>query len=156
MKLLLLMRHARAGRASPGLPDHDRPLDERGRRDATAVGRLLLREGLLPDRVLSSTAVRAYATAERVADGCGYEGEIRTSRELYLADCLELLGVLQELESSSYPRALIVAHNPGVEQLVHLLTRDSRPMPPAALALIRLSIDGWEQLQPTTRGQLIE
>ncbi len=154
MKLLLLLRHAQADRASPGLPDHDRPLDERGRRDATAVGRLLLRERLVPDRILSSTAVRACATAERAAESSRYEGEVRTSSRLYLADCLELLGPLRELDSAC-ASALIVAHNPGVAELLRLLTDEIRPVPTAALARVHLPIESWEQLQPAARGQLI-
>ena len=155
MKLLLLLRHARAEREAPGLADHDRPLDERGRRDAAAVGRHLLREGLVPDRILSSTAVRACATAQRVADSCRYEGQVRTSSRLYLGDCLELLGALQELDPSC-GRVLVVAHNPGVGELLRLLTGESRAVPPAALAPVHLPIESWEQLQPGARGRLID
>ena len=155
MKMLLLLRHARAERAASGLADHDRPLDERGRRDATAVGQLLLREGLVPDRILSSTAVRACATAQRAAQSCGYEGEIRTSSRLYLADCLELLRPLRELDAAC-ASALIVAHDPGVGQLLRLLTGESRPVPTAALARVHLPIESWKRLQPGARGQLID
>ncbi len=155
MKLLLLLRHARADQAAPGLADHHRPLNERGRRDATAVGRLLLREGLVPDRILSSTAVRASTTAQRAADSCSYEGEVRTSSRLYLADCLELLGALRELDPSC-AQALVVAHNPGVGELLRLLTGESRPVRPAALARVHLPIESWEQLQPDARGRLID
>ena len=155
MKLLLLLRHAQADRASPDLSDHDRPLDERGRRDATAVGRLLLREGLVPDRILSSTALRACATAQRAAESSCYEGEIRTSSRLYLADCLGLLGPLRELDSAC-DSALIVAHNPGVAELLQLLTGENRPVPTAALARLHLPVESWKQLQPTLRGQLVD
>jgi len=155
MKLLLLLRHAQADRATSGLPDHDRPLDQRGRRDATAVGRRLLREELVPDRILSSTAVRACATAQLVASGCGFAGEVRTTRRLYLADCLELLGPLRELDAAC-ARALIVAHNPGVGELLRLLTGETPPVPTAALARVQLPIESWQQLQPDVRGQLID
>ncbi len=155
MKLLLLLRHARAEREAPDLADHDRLLDERGRRDATAVGRLLLREGRVPDRILSSTALRACATAQRAADSCGYEGEVWTSSRLYLADCLKLLGVLRELEPSC-ERVLVVAHNPGVAELLQLLTGENRPVPPAALARVQLSLESWEQLRTGARGRLID
>jgi phosphohistidine phosphatase len=155
MKLLLLLRHAQADRATPDLPDHDRPLDARGRQDAAAVGRLLLCEGLVPDRILSSTALRACATAERAAEGCGYKGQVRTSSRLYLADCLELLRPLRELDSAC-AAALVVAHQPGVGELLQLLTGESRPVPTAALARVHLPIESWKQLQQGVRGQLID
>ncbi len=155
MKLLLLLRHARAERATPGLPDHERALDARGRQDATAVGRLLLREQLVPDRILSSTALRARTTAQRAAESCCYEGEVLTSSRLYLADCLELLRPLRELDPAC-ARALIVAHEPGVGELLQLLTGERRTVSTAALARVHLPIESWKQLQPGARGQLID
>ncbi len=155
MKLLLLLRHAQADRATPGLADHERPLDARGREDAAAVGRLLLREGLVPDRILSSAAVRACATAQRAAESCCYEGEVRTTSRLYLADCLELLRSLRELDPAC-ASALLVAHEPGVGELLRLLTGESRPVPTGALARVHLPIESWKPLQPGVRGQLID
>ena len=58
MKTLLLIRHAKAERPSPAVPDHDRILEERGRRDAPEMGRRLKLRGLQPSLMISSTASR--------------------------------------------------------------------------------------------------
>ena len=76
MKLLLILRHAKSSWKDPDLDDHDRPLNKRGRRDAPRMGRLLRKEDLLPDLILSSTAVRARMTAEMVADASRYRGPL--------------------------------------------------------------------------------
>ena len=89
---LLLMRHAEAAGAEPGLGDHGRPLTRRGRRAANCVGRWLEGEGV-PDRIVSSTAERARTTARIVADACGYEGPLLEVPDLYLAGAL-ILGLL--------------------------------------------------------------
>ena len=119
------------------------------------MGALLCSERLVPDRIFSSTAARALATADRVAEGCGYAGEIRTSRRLYLADCLQLLEPLAELDGAC-GSVLIVAHNPGLEELVRLLTGRSRPLSTASLARVHLPIEGWGQLRPGVSGKLVD
>jgi phosphohistidine phosphatase len=74
MKSVLILRHAKSSWKDPDLPDHDRPLNKRGKHDAPLMGRLLKREDLVPDVIISSTAMRARATAEAVAKGSGYKG----------------------------------------------------------------------------------
>jgi len=76
MKTLLILRHAKSSWKNPGLADHNRPLNKRGKRDAPRVGRLLRDKNLTPDLILSSTAKRALDTAEAAAESSGYEGEI--------------------------------------------------------------------------------
>ena len=62
MKILLILRHAKSSWDHPGLRDHDRPLNPRGRRDAPRMGRFLVERDLVPERIVSSTAVRARTT----------------------------------------------------------------------------------------------
>ena len=76
MKKIYILRHAKSSWKDEGLPDHDRPLNKRGKRDAPRMGRLLAEEGLVPDLIVSSTAKRAHKTTTEVADACGYKGEI--------------------------------------------------------------------------------
>ena len=59
MKTLLILRHAKSGWDVPNIADHDRPLTERGKKDAKRIGQLLLERGLVPDQMISSTAKRA-------------------------------------------------------------------------------------------------
>ena len=67
----------------PDLPDHDRPLNKRGRHDAPLMGKLLKDEDLKPDLIVSSPATRAKKTAELIAKQCKYKGEIVINQSLY-------------------------------------------------------------------------
>ena len=80
MKTLLILRHAKSSWRDTSLDDHDRPLNERGRRDAPRRGQLLLEESLLPDLILCSTAARARRTAEIVVEASGAKCEMRSYR----------------------------------------------------------------------------
>jgi phosphohistidine phosphatase len=76
MKTLLVLRHAKSSWNDSALDDHERPLHERGLRDAPRMGALVREHGLRPDVVLSSDAVRARLTAEAVAEAARYAGEV--------------------------------------------------------------------------------
>jgi phosphohistidine phosphatase len=67
MKSVLILRHAKSSWKHPELSDHDRPLNKRGKRDAPIMGRLLKKEDLVPDIIMTSTAIRARSTAEPLA-----------------------------------------------------------------------------------------
>ncbi|MGB7955227.1 MAG: histidine phosphatase family protein [Candidatus Nitrosopolaris sp.] len=67
MKSVLVLRHAKSSWKHPDLTDHERPLNKRGKRDAPSMGRLLKKAHLVPGIIISSTAIRARATAEAVA-----------------------------------------------------------------------------------------
>lgn len=146
MKTLLLLRHAKSSWSSPDLPDHDRPLNDRGRRDATRIGELLKVEDLVPDLILSSTAKRARKTAKKVAAACGYRGAVQELSELYLAEANAYFTVMQELDEN-VQRVLIVGHNPGIEHLLSILTRATDSMSTAALAHISITADNWQEVE---------
>lgn len=154
MKTLLILRHAKSSWKNPGLADHDRPLNRRGKEDAPRIGALLAEEGLTPDVILSSTAKRAKTTAEIVADASGYDGEIIYTRDLYHADPESYLYVLHTLPAS-YETVMVVGHNPGLEELVDLLTGESQRLPTAALVQVRLPLENWEALTDETEGKLV-
>ena len=153
MKTLLILRHAKSSWDQPGLRDHDRPLNPRGRRDAPRMGRFLAERDLVPDRIVSSTAVRAHSTAELAAAEFDREVEIETTSDLYHAspdayvDVVEAMGGAEE-------RLMVVGHNPGITSLVWQLTGEGEYMPTAALAAVELEIDDWSELGSTGRGYL--
>jgi phosphohistidine phosphatase len=153
MRELLILRHAKSSWKHEGLADHDRPLNKRGKKDAPRMGRLLLEGNLVPDRILSSTAVRATTTSRLVADGCGFEGDIVILRSLYLSHPSGYLEALQAVPDE-HRRVMVVGHNPGLEDLLLLLTRNRRTLPTAALASVRLPIGGWNALEAGIRGEL--
>jgi phosphohistidine phosphatase len=150
---LLVLRHAKSSWKHAGLVDHDRPLNKRGKRDAPRMGRLVHERQLVPAVILSSTAVRARSTAMAIADACGNTAELRLLRELYLADPEDCAAVLSTL-GERYDSAMLVGHNPGLEDLVEALTGVHETLPTAALALIALPIDGWSELALNARARL--
>ncbi len=155
MKTLLILRHAKSSWKDMTLADHDRPLNRRGKEDAPRMGALLAEEGLVPDVILSSTAKRAQATAEAVADASGFEGEIHYSRDLYHADPESYLYTLRTLPPD-YELVMVVGHNPGLEELVDVLTGESLRLPTAALVQVSLPLDDWTALTDETEGELVD
>jgi len=137
------------------LADHDRPLNKRGKRDAPLMGRLLKKEHLLPDNIISSTAIRARSTAEAIAKASGYKGEIILNKSLYAAGPEVYLGVIHAL-SDEYVRVLIVGHNPGLEELVELLTGEIHLMPTCSLAHVKFRVDKWSEIDNKIKGQVAE
>jgi phosphohistidine phosphatase len=154
MKTLLIMRHAKSSWNFPELSDYDRPLNGRGNRDAPRMGKHLGQEGLVPDRILTSSAKRARKTARKVAKASGYTGKVKELDALYdttLGAYFKTLQVLPE----KYQRVMVVGHNPTMEQLVSHLTGHITRMPTAALVHIELSIESWEALDLYTKGTLV-
>jgi phosphohistidine phosphatase len=155
MKTLLLLRHAKSSWDDPTLPDHDRPLNKRGKRDAPRMGALLAEHELVPDLVLCSTAARTVETARAVIAACGYDGEVRLSRELYHAPA-HLYAAILRREPSRHARVLLVGHNPGLEELAGQLVGSPLHLSTAGLAWLKLSIDHWDGLQLDGRARLAE
>jgi phosphohistidine phosphatase len=153
MKSVLILRHAKSSWKDPDLTDHDRPLNKRGKGDASRMGKLLKREHLVPDTIISSTAIRARATAKAVAKASGYKGEIISNPSLYAAGPHAYIDALHDI-SDDYVRALIIGHNPGLEELVEILTDASHVMPTCSLAHVKLDIQNWLEIDCNTKGRL--
>lgn len=138
MRELILLRHAHADPANAGQDDLQRPLSGIGRSEALAAGEWLRAQGLKPDRVLCSPAVRTRQTLEAL-------GELGDAQVLEGAAIYEASpGTLAALVDANQDAAclLLVGHNPGLEQLASLLnsgqTGDYRGMPPAGIAVLKL------------------
>ena len=154
MKTLLILRHAKSSWDNPALSDYDRPLNKRGKRDAPRIGGHLKQTGVLPDRILTSSAKRARKTAKKVAKACGYKGKIIRLDNLYHASP----GVYYEnlrTQSNKYQSVMVVGHNPTIEQLVSYLSGEIHRMPTAAIAHFELPIDDWKTLDLSTKGNLV-
>ena len=153
MKLLSILRHAKSSWNDPSIDDHDRPLSKRGLRDAPRMGALLREQGLVPETILSSTARRARDTALAVASAAGFPDEVRFTRELYHAIPETFLEALRELPDTA-GHALVVGHNPTLEELLAVLVGEEHVMPTAALAVVELPIESWRGLGPPPLGSL--
>ena len=139
MRELILLRHAHAEPAAPGQDDIDRPLSLQGQAEAEAAGRWLREHGYLPDRVLCSPARRTRETCETVMAALGYV-ECKQEPRIYDATPGRLIQVAEDHRDLG--QVLLVGHNPGLEQLVALLSSgqsgDFRGMPAGAIAVLSL------------------
>lgn len=154
MKTLLILRHAKSSWAEPTLPDHDRPLNNRGNRDAPRMGQLIKDEGVVPDLIVTSTALRARTTASKVAEACGYASPIEQAQSLYHAYPDDYVRFLRRL-SGEQSSVLVVGHNPGLEDLVEAFSGQYESMPTAALAHLVVEIEHWAEISLETAGRLI-
>ena len=118
------------------------------------MGQLLREAGLVPDRIVSSTAERARATADLTAGEAGCSGAVRHSRGLYLASAPEIVRVLAKAGGDA-SRLLVVGHNPGLEELVAVLTGCSVDLPTAALVEVRLDLQSWSKLKAGTPARFV-
>ena len=152
MKILLILRHANAVPKDPSLSDHDRPLDKVGEHDALHMGKLIRDKDLIPSSIISSTALRAKTTAELVAKGCSYQGDIVLNQSLYEAKPKDYLAILERL-SDRYSNVLIVGHNPTVEDTIQMLTDSSDlvAIPSCTLAHLSLPIEKWSDLSSKSK-----
>ena len=154
---LILLRHAKSD--WPDVPDRDRPLAKRGRRDAPRIGRWLHEHGYQPDVVVVSDAARTRQTWDLVAPELGGSPAVRLEPRAYAASALTLLYLAQELPAR-YRTALLIAHNPGLSELATSLAappesdratgngpRPAVSLPTAAVAVFEFSGD-WPSLTP--------
>lgn len=144
-RTLVLLRHAKSD-WSGGETDRLRPLAERGRRQAPDAGRWLAAHLDRIDLAVVSPARRARDTWDLVAAELDTPPPTRTDDRVYAASEPELLDIVREL-SDGVGTAVLVGHNPGIEDLVSLLTGEARAMPTSALAV--LTIPGsWSAAGP--------
>lgn len=146
-KTLSLIRHAKSSWESPGSEDVDRPLSPRGRREAALMGRALAARGFGPDRWISSTALRAFRTAEILAAAVDWPvSRIVLENGLYHPNTDDLLALLRRMEQAASWVAC-VGHDPELTDLARLLSKaDIAKVPTCGVVEMRFAIDGWEQL----------
>jgi len=158
LKTLLLLRHAKSSWSNPSLQDFDRPLNARGETAAGGIGGWLQESGQVPELVLSSTARRAAETWAGVAEALEDPPEVRWDPSLYLAEPDHLLDRIRALPAS-VGSAMLVGHNPGMEDLARSLARKGDPAalhnlrvkyPTGGLAIITFDVDRWQDVAPRT------
>jgi phosphohistidine phosphatase len=153
MKYLTLIRHAKSSWDDATTLDHDRPLNERGLRNAPVVGRFLAKTYFgangtppvlaKPDALISSTAMRARATAEIFSRELKVP-TLSLERRLYLADPKAILQAVRGFDDS-LRHVMIFGHNPGISECAeHLIKRGGiEEMPTCAAVIIELPWDHW-------------
>ena len=154
MKTLLIMRHAKSSWKDKDTKDRKRPLSKRGKHNAPQMGKLLLEKELIPELILTSSALRARQTADLLAEAMQYQGEIREIDDLYMAEADEILGVLKDVPNG-LERIMIIGHNPGLESLLPMLTGHIEALPTAAIAYLSLPVDEWKKVGKKTQAELV-
>jgi phosphohistidine phosphatase len=147
MKRLYLLRHAKAEVGNPSQDDFDRSLAGRGRRAAESIGSVLAQRSDPPELVLCSPSRRTRETLDAILPVLKPQPQLRFERSLYLADVGTLLERIEELPDA-VERAMLIGHNPGMEELAQRLTRSdparqlaslAEKFPTAALAILTFS-----------------
>lgn len=140
-----MIRHAKSSWANPLQSDFERPLNDRGERDAPAMGKHLGKLGLKPDLIIASTAKRAAQTAKKIAASIGYdEAAIQWQDKLYHCIPAVFEEVIYEIDDS-LGQVFIVAHNPGITDFVNQLAPDFSidNMPTCGVAAARFDAESW-------------
>lgn len=141
-RTLVVLRHGKSD-WSGAHPDRDRPVGDRGRRQAAAAGAWLAEHLPTIDAAVVSPAQRTRTTWELVATELADPPEPVLDERLYGGWGEGLLGVVRDLPAEA-ASALLVGHNPGVEDLVELLTGTWVDLPTASLAVVDLE-GGWRE-----------
>ncbi len=160
MKRLLLLRHAKAVPVESAVADHDRGLLARGRQDAPKIGRYLRKSGFEPELIVASTSLRTAQTVELVTDELSGTRRIDYLESLYLAEPELILSIVR-LAPDKTASAMVVGHNPGLEQLATLLAREplkrkerdrfdaiEEKFPTCALAVLDFDVARWRDVAP--------
>jgi phosphohistidine phosphatase len=147
MKTLLIIRHAKSSWDNFNTPDIERPLNDRGKKDAPVMARRVLKAGIRPDRLISSPARRARHTAELFAREFDVkEKDIVILTELYHAQPADFQQVVAGLDDGDRTVALF-SHNPGITAFVNTLTSARLDnMPTCSVFAIKSEAPTWSEL----------
>lgn len=142
MRTLYLLRHAKSSWTDASLADFERPLNDRGREAAEQMGRFLAEKKVGVSLVVSSPSVRTRQTVEVVFRHASPMIQPLFDERIYEASLNMLVQAVTELPDSQQT-AMLVGHNPGMEQLLSFLTHETRQVPTCALARIDLDCSNW-------------
>ena len=153
---LILLRHAKSEKAEPGMSDHPRRLNARGKNDAAVIGAYMARHGLVADLVLVSTAERTRQTWERVAAALSKPPRVVYEDRLYNAAPEAIIALLKKT-APAVRSLLVVGHNPGLHEAARRLIasgdveareRLNEGLPTSGLAVIDFASKDWRKLHP--------
>jgi phosphohistidine phosphatase len=153
---LMVLRHASSEKAEPGMPDFDRALNARGRKDAAKIGAYMAHHSLLSDRVILSPARRARETWEHVSKALSALPPVDYDNRLYEGGLDAILALIRE-NDPTIRNLLIIGHNPGLHETARQLiatgdveTRErlNEGLPAAGLAVIDFPVDDWRKVRP--------
>ncbi len=145
-RILMVMRHAKSSWENAHATDHERTLNAQGREAAPRMARWMAANDWLPEKIVCSNARRTVETAELLLGAWGKPIDIEYTRQLYLAPAESYVQ-----QASQFPdvihRALLIGHNPGVSILVGKVSEEIDHMPTCSVAIFRLAVDRWCELE---------
>jgi phosphohistidine phosphatase len=152
MKRLIVVRHAKSSWDEPSMKDIDRPLNDRGIKDAPKMAKRLKENEVYPDIVLTSTAQRALSTCEEFCKILNFPAEkIQKEKKLYHASeegIFEILKSVPDLKDNEEV-VMIFGHNPGLTEFVNtLLNEDIENIPTCGIVSSELNISKWQEIKP--------
>jgi len=144
MRILYLLRHAKSSWKDASLSDFERPLKERGREAAEQMGVFLASKKATVSALIVSPAVRTRQTIEIVLRHVPLGVEPQFDQRIYEASLSTLVQVVSEIADDKQS-AMVVGHNPGMEEMLAFLTHETRHMPTGAVARITLDCASWKE-----------
>lgn len=160
MKTVILLRHAKSDWSDAGQRDFDRPLNDRGERAATLMGRWAKREALQVDRLVASPAARVVDTLDRFQESFGAMPAPSWDKRVYLASAAMLADVIAEGDDGQ-DSVMLIGHNPGLEQFILEMVPDdglsllrddvAEKFPTAAMAVLDFDVEHWRALADGAR-----
>jgi len=146
VKSLFLLRHAKAISGELSLPDHDRPLSDRGFKDSQYLAAKLAKKNIDFDLFLTSHAIRAITTAQILANALGHKQKhIAVDKVIYEGDVAEILEVISHA-SKKVNSIILVGHNPSISELACRLAREPISMATCCLIEFSMDIKRWDSL----------
>jgi phosphohistidine phosphatase len=146
MRTLYLLRHAKSSWKDASLADFERPLKGRGRDAAEQMGRFLASKKVTVGALISSPSVRTRQTIDIVLSQVELGVEPQFDQRIYEASLSTLVQIVSEIPDDT-KAAMLVGHNPGMEEMLAFLTRESRHMPTCTLAKISIAGSSWKEAQ---------
>jgi phosphohistidine phosphatase len=148
MKKLLVVRHAKSSWDDIRQTDFERPLNERGKRDAPEMAKRLNDKGIIPDLLVSSPAKRAFSTAKLFAKEFGIaEEKIHLEEKLYHPEEQNIFNIISRLPGFA-ETVVIFSHNPGISGFVNMLTNTRVDhMPTAAIFAVNIKSEEWSDFE---------
>ncbi|MCA9557487.1 MAG: histidine phosphatase family protein [Myxococcales bacterium] len=148
---LVLMRHAKSSWANSLLSDHDRPLNDRGQREAPVMGARLVEAGWVPQVVVSSDSQRTRETWEGLCEHLPADLEPTFTGALYLARPPAVQQALRGLDDA-VETVMLLGHNPGFSMAVHWLSGVEVDLKTAHAALLTIDAPDWAAAAKAARG----
>jgi len=147
MKKLTLIRHGKSSWDDSSLSDWERPLKNRGKKDAILIGSKLYDRNIIPDKIVSSSAKRAYDTAKRIAKCVKYtENKIKISDDIYSAGFQQLIDVVRNFKDD-WQHVFLFGHNPYFTVMAnHFGNTNIANLPTAGVLQISFNCKKWSDI----------